>query len=135
MNILQSPNEYAQTCIETFGGAAGALEALARVDLKAAYPHVPAMFWRDVESLLRLETQSDETIEEAEERWASGGAFLDETRAYWFQGADLMGFHDAHVRERLAQGIESTGIDMANASWWNRHPEAWEAAVESHNSF
>lgn len=91
--------------------------------------------WQDVCALLRLETQSDETIEEAEERWASGGAFLDETRAYWFQGADLMGFYDAHVRERLAQGIESTGIDMANASWWNRHPEAWEAAVESHNSF
>lgn len=135
MNILQSPDTYAQTCIETFGGAAGALEALARVDLKAAYPRVPAMFWQDVCALLRLETQSDETIEEAEERWAGGGAFLDETRAYWMRGADLLGHHDAHVRERLAQGIESTGIDMANASWWDRHPEELDAAMRSHASF
>ena len=63
MNILISPDEYAQRCIETYGSAGAALEALTPDAVEDVWPRVPAIFWDDVRALLRLETTSDEAPE------------------------------------------------------------------------
>lgn len=64
------PDAYAQGLIAGFG-----LEDARKLlpSFINEYNPAPETFWKDVATLLRLETQSDETVAEAQERRAKTG--------------------------------------------------------------